>query len=62
MQVVPNAEVEFEVTIENTTISPMEEAIVAVIEVNAIGQGGSVFASLRFFVVVAEDATTLVGL
>ncbi len=62
VQVVPNAEVEFEVTIENTTISPMEEAIVAVIEVNAIGQGGSVFASLRFFVVVAEDATTLVGL
>jgi hypothetical protein len=60
--VAPNAEVEFELTIENTTISPMEEAIVAVVKVNVIGEAGKVFASRRFFVVVAEDSASIVGL
>jgi hypothetical protein len=60
--VAPNAEVEFELTLENTTISPMEEATVAIVKVNVVGQAGKVFASRRYFVVVAEDSASIVGL
>jgi len=62
MRVAPGADVEFEVTIQNTTISPMEETIVVVIKLNFVGQGGAVFVTRRYFVVITEDPTVLVGL
>lgn len=58
----PSAEVEFEFTIQNDSVTPGEEARVLILKLEAQGIGDATFSTRRVFIVVAQNAEDLVGL